>query len=388
MLWLYRFLRGFVTVLFCGDYAEKILNLCVSHRITIWNSRLCKEGIKTNIYLKDIMKLRKIVRKSKVRVRIVKRCGLPFRLAKNKKRLGLFIGVVLLFAFLQTMSGFIWIIEVTGNNKVETKEILAACDKIGICEGIWADSINPKTCREKLLLGSDGLAWASLNIEGSRLTVNVTEISETTRDDTAPCNLKSSADGIIKKIDVTSGNCLVKVGDTVKSGDVLVSGVLEKADITQFVRSAGVITAETTRIFSSEGKFEKVIKEKTGKIKTKYALEFFTLKIPLFLGGETGEYETELEIKEAEFLEKSLPIRLYKRRFIYYESRTLKFSEEKLRAELEQQVMAQIETEGLENYTVSEFKEQITDGGIILSAEVTATENIAVEDALRINENG
>lgn len=388
MIWLYRFLRGYVTVGFYGDFAEKILNLCVSHRISIWNSRLCKNGIETNIYVKDVRTLRKIVRKSGVKVKILKKAGLPFKVSRNKKRAGLFLGAVLFFLFLEFMSGFIWNIEIIGNSKVETEEILDLCREIGIYEGVRADSIDAKISREKLLLKSQKLAWASLNVEGSRLTVNVTEITDASKDNELPCNLKASADGIIKKIDVTAGNCIVKVGDTVKAGDVLVSGVVEKADGTQFVHSAGVINAESTSIFKAEGKYEKKVKEKTGKIKSKYALEFFTVKIPLFLGSESGDFETELFVKQAKLFGKKLPVRLYERKFMYCKNVTYKLSEESLTEELKKQIIKQIKSEKTEDYTLSDFETQKTNDGIILSVKVKSTENIATEDTILINSEG
>lgn len=385
MIWLYRFLRGYVMLKFSGDFAEQILNLCVSHRISIWNSRLCKGGIETSIYAKDFKKLRKIVRKSRVRVKIIKKSGLPFKLSKNKKRAGLFLGAVLFIAFLEIMSGFIWSIEITGNSRVKTEEILKTCRQIGIYEGVRADSINAKTSREKLLLNSKGLAWASLNVEGSCLTVNVTEISDAKKDKATPCNLKASADGIIKKIDVSVGNCVVKVGDTVKKGDVLVSGILEKADNTKFVHSAGVISAESRRVFECEGRFKKTVKEKNGKQKTKFVLEFLNVKVPLFLGSETGDYATELEIKQAELFGKKLPLRLYERKFFFCDETVLYLSEEQLTEELKRKIEKQIESLNLKDYTVSDFKSEKTKDGIILSAEVKAIENIAVEDEILIN---
>lgn len=385
MIWLYRFLRGYITVGFYGDFAEKILNLCVSNNISIWNSRLCKNGIETCIFAKDAKKLRIIVRKSKVKVKILKKSGLPFKIAKHKKRTGLFLGAVLFILFLEFMSGFIWNIEIVGNSKVKTKEILSLCEDIGIYEGVRAESIDARVCREKLLLKSDKLAWASLNVEGSCLTVNVTEITDANKNSSAPCNLKASADGIIKKIDVTQGNCVVKVGDTVKKGDVLVSGVLEKANNTQFVHSAGVINAESTRIFESEGKFEKKVKENNGKVKSKYALEIFTVKIPLFLGSESDEYIAESEIKKAELFSKSLPLKLYKRKFIFFEERVIKLSKESLLKELEADIQSQIDSLNLKDYTISKTKESVTSDSIRIIKEIKATENIAVEDAILLS---
>ena len=383
MLWLYRFLMGYVTVLFSGDFCEKILNLTAKNRITLWDSRLTKKGIESSILARDFKKLKNIIRKSEIKVHILRKKGLPFRTAKYNKRLGLLVGAIIFIAFLKIMSGFIWVIDINGNELVTSSQILSACKEIGIKEGVKRSSIHTKTDRERLLLKLDKLAWASLNIEGSRLGVNVTERKKAEADATAPSNLKATADGIIKKIDIVSGNCLVKTGDAVKKGDVLVSGVIEKLSGTHFVKSQGTITAETVEEIKLEGKYKTEKTINSGEQKTKKVLEIFSIKIPLFLGEEKGEYKTYKDTKALSFLGKDLPLRIHSKTFHFYEKYKFTYSKEQLETELRKQ----LEKKLAKGSSITQSNISETADGLIITALISNTKNIAAEEKMLISQD-
>ena len=100
VLWLYRYLRGYLKISVKGEFSEKLLNLCAANRITLWNSRIIKGGIETCIFIKDFFALRYLIRGSKLRVHICEKAGVPIRTSKNRKRIGLFGGIILLFVFI------------------------------------------------------------------------------------------------------------------------------------------------------------------------------------------------------------------------------------------------------------------------------------------------
>ncbi len=215
MLSLYRFLCGILEVEFFGVYPEKVLNLCSKNGINIWSSRYLKQKIRCKMTVKSFLKLPLILQKSGIRVHILKKSGFPFFMRRYNRRIGLFLGIVMFFVFLQIMSGFIWIIDIEGNEKVNDNEIYSSLGEMGIIEGIKKSKIDSKNDAQELLLKMDKLAWASLNIEGCKLTVNVTEITQKTQDNSVATNLISTSDGTITHIDITMGNCLVKMGDVV-----------------------------------------------------------------------------------------------------------------------------------------------------------------------------
>ena len=377
MLFLYRFFCGILVVEFSGIYPEKILNLCAQNKIAIWNTRFSGQKIRFFITVKDFRKLPKILKKSGIKVHILKKKGFPFFINKYKKRFGIFAGVVLFFAVLQFMSGFIWIIEVQGNKTVKTNEILSVCSDLGIKIGAKSDSIDTKNSPQNLLLKMDDLAWGSFNIEGCKLTVNVSEVASKKEDNSVATNLKASADGVIKKIDVTSGNCVVKVGDTVKKGDVLVSGIIENASETKFVHSIGSIIAEIQETVSFSEPFLKKVKYPFGKPRQKSVLEIFTLKIPLYIGKEKGSFETQIQHNSLELFSQKLPIVLHTKKFQFIKKETKKQSYSEVCDILENRLIVDSQKN---NYIIKSKEFSLTQDGARLTAVVCKTEDITYSE--------
>lgn len=385
MLWIYRFLKGYLIITVKGECSERILNLCARHGITLWNSRIIKNGIETSICIKDFLELPEIVKGSGLRIHIIQKRGLPIKLNKNRKRVGLFVGMVCSLIILQIASSYIWVIDIEGNRKVKSEEILKACRKIGITEGIRSNSISPKIQREQLLLELDSLAWASLNVEGSRLTVNVSEIKALGKEEDVATNLKADADGIIKKVNVTSGNCLVKTGDTVKKGDILVSGILEASDGTRFVKSAGVITAFTTRSVTVEGDFMEIKELETGEVKVKRLLDVFTFKIPLYLGSEINGYNSNLNSKQISVFGKSLPIKIYTKEFRFTKKEKKIYEREQLIDKLRNDIAKELKKLGVESYTTVSEEIAESEKGMKITAIIKSEEDITFAEPIHLS---
>ena len=378
---LYRILEGFLRVVFYGDSKEKIISLCAVNGITLWNSKLRADGIESSISLRNFKNLKRI-RPKGVRIHILKKRGIPFVVHRYRYRYGILAGAIIFFAVLQLMSGYIWIIDIKGNNNVSDREIMSALNNIGITEGIAKKRIYPKAEREKLLLQLDKIAWAAINIEGSRLTVNVTEIKEKPKEKNFS-NLKALRDGTIEKLDIVSGTSLVKVGDAVKKGDLLVSGIIESEFGTRFVNSKGTVIAKTEREMKLRENYAQNITVPTGKVKSKYALELFGLKIPLYLGCEKGEFNTALRKEDLKLFDNLLPIKIYRKKFTYLKTEKVNFSYEALCERLDKSFEEQ--TKDLDKFKILK-KEFVKDkDGVILLATIETIENIEYEDILLIN---
>lgn len=381
MLWFYRFLSGFLKISVYGENKEKIISLCADNGITLWNSRFKDEKIETYISVKEFKVIRRVTNLKGARIHILSKRGLPFITERYKKRWGIPVGAVIFFLVLELMSSFIWVIDIEGNHKVTDETIIAACEEIGIKEGVKGNSFNPKIAREKLMLNLDSIAWSSLNVEGSRLTVNVNERRKEKEEKTYS-NLKAQYDGIIEKMDIVSGNSVVKVGDAVKKGDLLVSGIIETADDTYFVNSKGTVTAKIKQTIVLKEDFTQKKTVPTGDIKTKYVAEFFTLKVPLYLGREETNHTSSKNVIKAQLFGKKLPIRLYKKRFEFCREMTVKYSYADLCAKLENRLKKETEKE---KFKIISTKFSRDEKGVTLTAQVSGTKNICFEDILIIN---
>lgn len=378
---IYRIIFGFLKVQFYGDLKERALTLCAQNGITLWGNELKDGKIECFVSVREFKYLRTLLRRKGVRVHIIQKYGLPFITNRYKKRVGILIGAVSFFLILQFMSGFIWIIDVNGNEKIKEKAVLDACRTIGITEGIKKNSIYPKLEREKLILQLDGVAWASINIEGCRLTVNITETKEKDKETDEYTNLLATADGIIEKIDIVSGTSVVSVGQAVKKGDLLVSGIVETTTGTRFVKSKGTVLARSQKEITLKKDFKQKNLVPFGKVKTKRVIELFGVRIPLYLGGEKGIYITQKSTKNLKLFSAHLPIKIHKNTFTFQKEISIIYKKDKVIEMLENELKEKEDIRVLSK----EFIE--TESGIELKAVVEKKENIAESHKL-INNAG
>ena len=132
-------------------------------------------------------------------------------------------------------------------------------------------------------------------------------------------------------------------------------------------------------------KYKKTEINETGTVKKRCVLEFFTLKIPLFLGSQTGTYNEELETKSLSLLGEKLPIRLYKKKFRITKEVTVIKNKEQLISGLEAEMEKLLKKEKITDYSIisKEFTE--TDDGVALNLTVSTEQNIAYRDFLLIS---
>ena len=379
---------GYLVIEFSGEFCEEILNIAARNHISLWNLTYRKGKITGCITIKDFKRIRLLKRKGKTKIKILERCGLPFKTVRYKGRAGFIIGAAIFVFVLNFLSGFIWNIEVCGNKRLESEEILKTCEELGIKIGISSRSINSSMMSQKLALKLSDVAWASFNVEGSKLTVNITETKLKEDDSKKPKNVKSTADGIIEKIDITGGEAQIKIGDTVREGDLLVSGVYESMNATVFDQPTGTITAKTERVFRESAKFKQVVFEDSGKTVVHRVLSIFNFNIPLYIGDVSDEYTEKSIKKNIKLIGKELPIGITTKEFNIQNKVTLQYNAEELQEILEKKINEQIKKLKITEYETVDTKIIEEGDGIILEKRITAHENIAYfEDILIDSEN-
>ena len=323
-----KYLSGFVEFSVSGDFPERFLNQLAANRIPFWDIKRKDGRLILKVFAKDYKKLHKVKGKNRVTTKVVARCGLPFKARKYRLRLGFAVGLVLYFAFLFYMSSFVWNVNVVGNERIQTEKILSVCRELGLKEGARISSVDSAQLRTLLALELPDIAWASVNIEGSTATVNISESLSTEKSDKSPCNLVASNDGIIERLEVTEGTVVAKVGQTVKAGDLLVSGITEYKDSSmKFGRSSGKVYAKTERTITYMATFVQSEKVYLGEPKKRTVLSFFGINMPLYLGSLKGNFERTTELKRLEWYGAYLPITLTEARFLKVDTRAFLIDE-------------------------------------------------------------
>lgn len=248
---LWNYLRGYVIIEICGFSAERFINLAINKGIVFRRLSRSKKGIYLCVSLKSFKRLKECSKKSKCRIKIIKRCGVPFFIYRNRKRYFFSLGIVMFIFLLYTLSSFIWQINIEGNTRINEAELLSFCREQGFKTGTYKKNIDTKELIRLMKNRFPDISWATIKIEGTLATVKIAEVvPEPEAEDTSkPCSIIARCDGIITSIITSKGTPAVKINDTVKKGDILVSGELvikndETGTLTEYVHSIADIKAK------------------------------------------------------------------------------------------------------------------------------------------------
>ncbi len=289
------FLKGYVVICADGVFCERFLNICMHRGIFLRNvRRLGETRITASMSISAFREIRQIARKTRTKVSIISRKGLPFVLHRYRKRKALVVGIVVFAVILWYLATHVVGIDVVGNERLSTHEVIAGLRKFGVYQGAPIDEIDHVSVQNRMMTEFDEIAWIGINLKGSRLHIEIRERLDTKRrvDADVPCDIVAEKDGLVKLLEVKNGQTVVKVNQYVEEGDLLVSGVMDsQTQGMRFVHSFGEVYAETSYKKSCEYPFEYTEKIYTGKEKKRYRLSVLGKEVKLYLkGGQPFEY--------------------------------------------------------------------------------------------------
>lgn len=282
--WLNRRFFGYLFIEMSGFSPERFLNMCTVHEIELWEVINSGQTYQFFMTVPGFRKIKPLVRKSKVRLRILKKFGLPFFLYRNKRRKFYAAGFLSFFLILYSLSLFIWDIEFDGNRMYTYDTLLKYCESEQIHYGMQKSKIDCDGLEESLRTAFPEITWVSARVSGTRLLVKIKEnevLSEIPVKDETPCDLVAEKDGVITSMIVRTGVPMAAVGDTVTKGQILVSGTLpiigdsEEIMNTHYVHSDADIRARTEYHYTRQIPMYRKIDVETGKVRKGYYIKVF-----------------------------------------------------------------------------------------------------------------
>lgn len=375
-----RYLRGYVKIKIDGEYTEEFINICVAEGIQIWGLEKISNSIFLFLGINDFLNIIHLRHKcrTKIFIRLIDKHGAPFLFNKYKKRKGIAIGLTMFFLINVFLSQFIWDIKINGNKTIDNTEIINYCKELGINLGDYKKNIDTYNAKQLLAMKFSNIAWVSLNVEGSILSINVSEADMSEHKEIGePRNIVAGFDGVVKSIRVVKGQKCVTVDEAVKAGDIIVSGVVDNIVSSHMVAAEGEIIALTNRVYSYNIQKEFSFREISTDVGEKKVIEFFWLKVPLYLQGFEGEYTSKLTTEKLSLFGENLPISITTRVCFPISVEEFKISKQ----QAEQLAYAQIEKE-LRKIKLSEVissELSILDKGenYLVTAEISCFEDIA-----------
>jgi similar to stage IV sporulation protein len=216
------FLKGAVRVEVSGKNPERLVNLCLDNGIPIWDLRSQDGKVYLTMPLKHYLSIRPIARRAKCVSRVRRRMGLPFFIAKTKRRQSFLLACMLAMVVFMYVSGSVWGIRVKGAYSLDDEEIIKSAESYGLKVGARKSTVSTKDVEAGLIRDIPQLSWAYVHFQGS---LAVIELVEKVRPDAPlPGDVVASREGLVTSVLVLSGTPVVKVGQTVKKGDLLIVG--------------------------------------------------------------------------------------------------------------------------------------------------------------------
>ncbi|MDD6175282.1 MAG: sporulation protein YqfD [Firmicutes bacterium] len=384
--------RGCVAFEAAGKNPEKLLNSAVQRGIPLWQIERRSGALFACTTPGGYHQLRFAVRKTGLRLRNKKRSGFPFLAHRFRRRWGVLPGLVLFFVLIRFLSMFIWNINVTGGDEAMRRQVTRTAASLGVASGTWKNSVSLKQIREDLLREIPELSWASMNLTGCELNIELRErslppqIVPTDR----PCNLKARIGGVVIRVDARAGFAVVSPGDTVVPGDLLVSGVRQDAFGATMLRHAqGEVIAATTHRITCEIPLTQKKQIPTGETFVRRRLAVFGVEIPLNLTSppQDGVFTRTFSEEPVEVLGVRVPVRRYTETWSRVEEKTVTLTEQEAADQAERELQNRLTEQFPLARVVSSVKtRQIGDGVLTLTAVLQCEENIAQEEQIYLEE--
>ena len=277
LLRLVNALRGSVRLEVEGAFPERFLNLCAQRGILFWNVEWMEATrLRLTVTRRGSRQAAALGERTLCTVTPAGRSGMPYFLARFKKRYAFWVGMGLSMAAVCVLSSFVLTIEVKGNITVPTAQILTELRRQGLGIGTFGPGLDERTVGNKVLLQLPQLSWLSINLYGTRAEVLVREAVEAPElvDAQEYGSVVARASGIVTRVEALTGEAVVKVGDTVLEGETLISGTVhlegpaysDKPEIGQIqVRASGRVYARTWRTMAAQLPLEAQVKRYTGE---------------------------------------------------------------------------------------------------------------------------
>lgn len=315
---IFNYIIGYIRISIEGYYIERFINICRNNKIAIWNLKRDKNvKLELNVGIKELKRVAKIAKKTKCKMRITKKKGLPFLFNRYKKRKLFFAFLIAIIIILAISSNFIWNIQIVEEDKDTMENLYQDVIDSGLTIGTMKSKINTKDIINKVRLKRDDIAWMGIELKGTNAIVKVVKATAKPDiiDDEDYCNIVSDKQGIITKISAQNGTIAVKVGDTVNVGTILINGWMEgKYTGIRYVHAKGEIQAKVWHTKSKKIPYNSTERTETGKIENKYKIKINNFEINLSKRLSKFEiYDTiVMENKFKIFSDFYLPISLIK----------------------------------------------------------------------------
>lgn len=305
LLKILRFFIGYLKVEVNGFAPERFMNLIITNDVVVWDVTTTDKGYIFLTGRKNLLKMKPLLQKTNVKLSILEKHGFPYFIKKKKRRVFFLLGFFFCILFIYAMSLFIWEVKVVGEDRLIAKELLKRIEKDYVPLGSRIKEIDCNELEENIRRDYEEISWISCSIQGTTLMVFLEEGTENEQENPQyeTCDIVASKDAVITKMITREGTPVAKVKDTVKKGEILISGTIYIYDDnnevleTNYIAADGDIIGETTTEYNEEINriyYEKQYSQSNKKYITLFFMNYFLTPLKPDIPYENTDVSTQV----------------------------------------------------------------------------------------------
>lgn len=321
-----RKITGELEVTATGLSPEKLLNISAQNHIRLSGvRRLSYTQLRFSIGPSDYNRLKKLLPEGRYKLNISSSRGLSLMLYAFRARYCLIAGIIISIALAFFASSRVWFVKVRGCQRVSEESVLNILESCGLKWGASVSGEELDEMEKRLMQELPDISWAGISRRGVNIYAYIKENSELPEITPVnkPADVIAAKDGVVEKVTVLQGRAVATQGQTVRAGDVLISGELVYQDLPyQYVYALGSVQA---RIWYSGEK--KIPLKQLQTVRTGNKAVVRTMRVfgqEIFLDGENPFAQYETEESEQDVMNLGIPVTIITQ--TYYETQTREYS--------------------------------------------------------------
>lgn len=367
-----------------GAHPESFINALAAKGTEMWNvMRVDDNTLSFDAYEQALPQIEILAEEHSVLLKVKKYREETRRIMKTRYKLLLLAVAAGLVLFISSL--FIWQIEIHGESRLSKGEILRALEDGGVYVGSFWPAIKADKVRGIVMPKLPEIGWMTVNISGSRAVVLLNERQPKPKlySEEEAASLLAAKTGILRRVSALNGLELVKPGQAVTVGEVLVDGRLGSVmGKERFVCARGSVMADTWSEINAVCPEEMDLKTAQGIVRHRFAIVLGKRRINLYISSGKAIDECDKIISnktlgmDGHF---ALPIRFVHEKMMPYESSPgVAYDREAMGRSLLK--MLDKDTEG--QILQSSFTESYAQGLYVLTLRAHCVENIAIAQKL------
>lgn len=390
LLIILRFVFGYVKAEVYGFAPERFMNLIIKNDVVIWDVESSEQGYIFYTGRKNLLKLKPYLQKTNMKLKLIEKYGLPYFFKKHRKRAAFLLGFLLFGVAVYILSLFVWEVKVTGEDKLVAETVLKQIEAEYVSLGTLKARIDCSKLEEALRRDFDEISWISCELKGTGLTVYLEEgmAPEKSENEITNGDIVASKDALITKMITRQGTPVAKVNDTVKKGDILISGTIYIYDDnneimeTSYIAADGDIYGTTTYEYEDYVDLKYYQKVYSDKAKTHITLYFMDYCLTPFVPKmDHKDFDTYTQIHKARIFDNFyLPFGYKSIKRTSYTLEAREYSEAEAKEMLIKRLDKKIK--GFMEKGVEIMENNVTiekaDGRLVAKGTLTLTESIAI----------